>query len=178
MVFKSFLTWFLVLFLANTLVIASEENKKEVKTERSGYWTYYCINHDDEKHCKIARKINIEEQNEIFLIVYNVNKNKNSKVKENLSITTPPTPRIDMEKRLKITFDDKTKFTKSFSECKDSGCLVTFKGGKMLKYSLMNFKEIKIIFYFSEDEKSTSLTLPIDGFIEAINNINKQLNTF
>ena len=174
MILKSFLTGFLVLFLANTFVIASEE----IKTERSGYWTYYCINYDDKKQCKIARKINIEEQNETFFIVYNINKNKNSKVKENLSITTPPTPRIDMEKRLKITFDDKTKFTKSFSECKDSGCLVTFKGGKMLKYSLMNFKEIKIIFYFSEDEKSTSLTLAIDGFIEAINNINKQLNTF
>ena len=53
-----------------------------------------------------------------------------------------------------------------------------FKGGKMLKYSLKNFNKIKITFYSFEDEEPISLTLPIDGFTEALNNVNQQLEFY
>ena len=125
-------------------VIPSEKNKKQIETKRSGYWTYYCINSEEQRQCKIARKINIEEQNETFLIMYNVTKDINSKVKESLSITTPPTPRVNIKKRLKISFDNKTKFTRSFLKCESDSCLVEFKGNRMLKYSLENFNKMKL----------------------------------
>ena len=160
------------------LVIPSETNKKQVETKRSGYWTYYCINFEKERQCKIARKINIEEQNETFLIIYNVTKDINSKVSESLNITTPPAPRVNIKKRLKISFDNKTKFTRSFLKCESDSCLVMFRSSKMLKYSLKNFNKIKITFYTSEDEEPVSLTLPIDGFTEALNNINQQLESY
>ena len=152
--------------------------KKKIETKRSGYWTYYCKNYEKEKQCDIARKIHIEEQNETFLIIYKVAKNINSKVEESLNITTPSASRINIKKRLKIIFDDKTKFTRSFFKCEETGCLVMFKSNKMLKYSMKNFDEIKIIFYGFEDEEPISLTLPMDGFIQALEDIKQQLKTF
>ena len=70
MVVKSFQAGLLLLLLSTLFVIASETNEKQVETERSGYWTYYCINYEEKRECNIARKINIEEQNETFLIIY------------------------------------------------------------------------------------------------------------
>ena len=178
MIFRNFQIAFLLLLFSSLFVIASEKNEKLVKTERAGYWTYYCINFEKQRECKIARKINIEEQNETFLIIYNVTKDIGSKVRESLNITTPPAPRVNIKKRLKISFDNKTKFTRSFLKCESDSCLVMFRGGKMLKYSLKNFNKIKITFYSSEDEEPISLTLPIDGFTEALNNVNQQLESY
>ena len=169
----------LLLFLFSSLsVISSETNKKQIKTERSGYWTYYCVNDEKQKQCKIARKIIIEEQNDTFLIIYEVTKDINSKVKESLKICTPPVPRVNIKKRLKLSFDNKTKFTRSFLKCESDSCLVTFRDSKMLKYSLKNFSKIKITFYSSEDEEPISLTLPIDGFTEALNIVNLRLESY
>ena len=178
MIFRSFQIGLLFFLLSSMLVIPSETNNKQVETKRSGYWTYYCINFEKQRQCKIARKINIEEQNETFLIIYNVTKDISSKVKESLNITTPPAPRVNIKKRLKISFDNKTKFTRSFLKCESDSCLVMFRGSKMLKYSLKNFNKIKITFYSSEDEEPISLTLPIDGFTEALNNVNQQLESY
>ena len=169
---------FCILLFSKGFVIASETNKKQIETERSGYWTYYCINQDEQRQCNIARKINIKEKNETFLITYSVTKNINSKIKENLNINTPPASRINIEKRLKISFDDKTKFTRSFLKCESDSCLAIFKGDKMLKYSLKNFEKIKISFYVPNEEEPISLTLPIDGFVEALNNINQRLEIY
>ena len=178
MIFRSFQAVLLFFLFSSLFVIASESNQKKVKTERSGYWTYYCINFEKQRQCKIARKINIEEQNETFLIIYDVTKDISSKVKESLNITTPPAPRVNIKKRLKISFDNKTKFTRSFLKCESDSCLVMFRGSKMLKYSLKNFNKIKITFYSSEDEEPISFTLPIDGFTEALNNVNQQLESY
>ena len=178
MIFRSFQISLLFILLSGLFVIATESNEKQIETKRSGYWTYYCINFEKQRQCKIARKINIEEKNETFLIIYEITKNINSKVKENLSITTPPAPRVNINKRLKISFDNKTKFTRSFLKCESDSCLVMFRGGKMLKYSLKNFNEIKITFYSSEDEEPISLTLLVDGFTEALNNVNQQLESY
>ena len=178
MIFRSFQTVLLFILFSSLFVIASDSNEKKVKTKRSGYWTYYCIDFEKQRQCKIARKINIEKHNETFLIVYNVTKDISSKVRESLNITTPPAPRVNINKRLKISFDNKTKFTRSFLKCESDSCLVVFRGGKMLKYSLKNFNKIKITFYSSEDEEPISLTLPIDGFTEALNNVNQQLESY
>ena len=178
MIFKSFQAVLLFFLFSSLFVIASESNQKKVKTERSGYWTYYSIKFEKQRQCKIARKINIEEQNETFLIIYDVTKDISSKVKESLNITTPPAPRVNIKKRLKISFDNKTKFTRSFLKCESDSCLVMFRGSKMLKYSLKNFNKIKITFYSSEDEEPISLTLPTDGFTEALNNVNQQLESY
>jgi len=178
MIFRSFQAVLLFFLFSSLFVIAADSNEKKVKTERSGYWTHYCINFEKQRQCKIARKINIEEQNETFLIIYDVTKDISSKVKESLNITTPPAPRVNIKKRLKISFDNKTKFTKSFLKCETDSCLVIFRGGKMLKYSLKNFNKIKITFYSSEDEEPISLTLPIDGFTEALNNVNQRLESY
>ena len=178
MIFRRFQIGLLFLFMSSLFVIASETNEKQIETKRSGYWTYYCINFEKQRQCKIARKINIEEQNETFLIIYNVTKDISSKVRESLNITTPPAPRVNIKKRLKISFDNKTKFTRSFLKCESDSCLVMFRGGKMLKYSLKNFNKIKITFYSSEDEEPISLTLPIDGFTEALNNVYQQLESY
>ena len=178
MILKNSLTALFILMLSSLFVIASETNEKQVETKRSGYWTYYCINFEEQRQCKIARKINIEEQNETFLIIYNVTKNINSKVKESLSITTPPGTRVNIKKRLKISFDNKTKFTRSFLKCESDSCLVMFKGGRTLKYSLKNFNKITITFYVFEEEEPISLTLPIDGFAQALDNINQKLESF
>jgi invasion protein IalB len=178
MIFRSFKATLLFFLFSGVFVIASETNEKQIKTERSGYWTYYCINFEKQRQCNIARKINIKEQNETFLITYSVTKNINSKIKENLSITTPPASRINIVKRLKISFDDKTKFTRSFLKCESDSCLVMFEGGKMLKYSLKNFDKMEISFYVFNEEEPISLTLPIDGFGEAIDNIDQQLESF
>ena len=48
----------------------------------------------------------------------------------------------------------------------------------MLKYSMKNFNEIKIVFYGFEDEKPISLSLSMDGFTEALDDINQQLQSF
>ncbi len=178
MLIKNFQIGLLLLLFSGLSVTSSEASKKKIITERSGYWTYYCINDEKQKHCKIARKINIEEQNDTFLIIYNITKDISSKVKESLNITTPPAPRVNIKKRIKISFDNKTKFTRSFLKCESDSCLVTFRSGKMLKYSLKNFNKIKITFYSSEDEEPISLTLPIDGFTEALNNVNQQLESY
>ena len=178
MLIKSFKIGLLLLLLSSLSVISSETNKKQIKTERSGYWTYYCINYEEKRECNIARKINIEEQNETFFIIYKITKDINSKVKESLNITTPPAPRVNIKKRLKISFDNKTKFTRSFLKCESDGCLAMFKGSRILKYSLKNFNKMKITFYSSEDEEPISLTLPIDGFTEALNNVNQQLESY
>jgi len=178
MIFRSFQTVLLIFLFSSSFVIASDSNEKQIETKRSGYWTYYCINDEKQRQCEIARKINIEEKNETFLIIYQVTKDISSKVKESLNITTPPASRVNIKKRLKISFDNKTKFTRSFLKCESDSCLVMFRGGKMLKYSLKNFNKIKITFYSSEDEEPISLTLPIDGFTEALNNVNQQLESY
>ena len=178
MIFRIFQIGLLFLFISSLFVIASETNEKQIETKRSGYWTYYCKNYEKERQCEIARKINIEEQNETFLIIYKVTKNVNSKVKESFNITTPPATRVNIKKRLKISFDDKTKFTRSFLKCEETGCLAVFKSSRMLKYSMKNFNKITITFYGFEDEEPISLTLPIDGFTEALNNVNQQLESY
>ena len=145
MIFRSFQAGLLFLLFSGLFVVASETNEKQIETKRSGYWTYYCKNYEKERQCEIARKIIIEEQNETFLIIYKITKGINTKVKEILDITTPPANRVNIKRRLKITFDDKTKFTRSFLKCEETGCLVVFKSNRMLKYSMENFNEIKIL---------------------------------
>ena len=178
MIFRSFLAGLLLILFFDFCVIASETNEKQIETKRSGYWTYYCKNNEKEKQCEIVRKINIEEYNDTFLIIYRIIKDVNSKIKENFNITTPPDTKVNTKKRLKISFDDKTRFTKSFLKCEETSCLTVFKSNKMLKYSMKNFNEIKIIFYGFENEEPISLTLPMDGFTQALDNINKQLKSF
>ena len=179
MIFRRYQISLLFLFIISSFfVTAAETNKKPIETKRSGYWTYYCKNYEKERQCEIVRKINIKEQNETFLIVYKITKGINSKLKESFDIMTPPATKVNVKKRLKISFDNKTKFTRSFLKCESDSCLVMFGGGKMLKYSLKNFNKIKITFYSSEDEEPISLTLPIDGFTEALNNVNQQLESY
>ena len=178
MIFRSFQASLLFLFFSSLFVIASETNEKKIETKRSGHWTYYCKNYEKEKQCEIARKINIKEYNETFLIIYKITKDINSKVKESFNITTPPDNRVNIKKRLKISFDDKTKFTRSFLKCEKTSCLTVFKSNGMLKYSMKNFNEIKVIFYGFEDEEPISLTLSMDGFTEALNNVNQQLESY
>ena len=112
------------------------------------------------------------------LIIYKITKNINSNEKESFNITTPPASRININKRLKISFDGKTKFTRSFLECEETGCLAVFKSNRMLKYSMKNFNKITITFYSFEDEEPTSLTLQMEGFTQALNDINQQLKSF
>ena len=171
MIFRRFPICLLFLFISSLFVIASETNEKQIETKRSGYWTYYCKNNEKERQCEIARKINIEEHNETFLIIYKITKDINPKVKESFNITTPPDTRVNIKKRLKISFDDKTKFTRSFLKCEETGCLVVFRGSRILKYSMKNFNKMKIIFYSFEDEEPISLTLSMDGFTQALNDI-------
>ena len=178
MMFKNFQIALLILLLSSLLVFATETGEKPMEIKRSDYWTYYCKNYEEQRLCEIARKINIEQQNETFLIAYKITKDRNGKVKESFNIVTPPAPRVDINKRLKISFDNKTKFTRSFIECESDGCLVIFKGNRMLKYSLKNFNKMNITFYVSEEEEPISLTLPMDGFAEALNNINQQLEYY
>ena len=178
MIFRNFLTGLLFILIFDSFLIASESTEKQIETKRSGYWTYYCKNNEKERQCEIVRKINIEEHNDTFLITYSITKDINSKIKENFNITTPPDTKVNTKKRLKISFDDKTRFTKSFLKCEETSCLTVFKSNKMLKYSMKNFNEIKIIFYGFEDEEPISLTLPMDGFTQALDNINQQLKSF
>ena len=166
------------LFISSLFVIATGANEKQIETKSSGYWTYYCKNYEKERQCKIARKINIEEHNETFLVIYKITKNVNSKVKESFNITTPPATRVNIKKRLKISFDDKTKFTRSFLECEETGCFAVFKSSRILKYSMKNFNKMKITFYIHDDDKPISLTRPMDGFTKALDDINQQLKSF
>ena len=182
MIFKNLqaVLLFCILLFTKGFAITSEAKEKQVDTKRSGFWTYYCQNNEKEKkrECDIARKVIIHEENETFLIIYKITKDINSKLKESLNIKTPPANRVNIKKRLKISFDKKTKFTRSFLKCEETDCLAVFKGNRMLKYSLKNFNEIKIIFYSFEDEEPLSLTLQMDGFAEALDNINQQLKSF
>ena len=66
MIFRSFQAVILFFLFSSLYLIASESNEKQIETKRSGYWTYYCVNDEKQRQCKIARKINIEEQNETF----------------------------------------------------------------------------------------------------------------
>ena len=43
---------------------------------------------------------------------------------------------------------------------------------------MKNFNKMKITFYGFEDEEPISLTLPMDGFTQAFDNINEQLKSF
>ena len=70
MIFRIFQASFLLFLFSSLFLIASETNKNQIETKRSGYWTNYCKNFEKEKQCEIARKINIEQQDEIFLIIY------------------------------------------------------------------------------------------------------------
>ena len=178
MIFRSFLTGLLLILFSGLCVIASETNEKPIETKRSGPWTYYCKNYEEQRQCEIVRKINIEEQNETFLIVYKITKNINSKLKESLNIITPPASRVNIQGRLKISFDDKTKFTRSFLKCEETDCLAMFRSSRILKYSLKNFNKIKITFYVHENEQPISLTLSIDGFTQAFDDISQQLKVF
>ena len=180
MIYKGFQAglFFLLFSFSSFFVIASETNEKRIETKRSGYWTYYCKNYEKQRHCEIVRKINIEQQNEIFLIVYKITKDINNKIKESLNILTPPASRVNIKKRLKISFDDKTKFTRSFLECKETDCLVVFASNRILKYSMENFNKMKITFYNFEDEEPLSLTLPIDGFRQARDDLIQNLETY
>ena len=168
--------WFF--FFSSVVIIASETNKNQIETKRSGFWTYYCKNNVKQRQCEIARKINIEQQNETFLIIYKIAKNIKSQVNETLNIMTPPSSRVNVKKRLKVSFDDKTKFTRCFLECDETGCLVVFKSNKIFKYSMKNFGKMKITFYGFEDKEPLSLTLPMDGFNQALDDITQQLKSF
>ena len=178
MIFRSFQTGLLLLLFSSLFLIASETNEKQIETKHAGYWTYYCKNFEKERQCEIARKINIKEHNETFLIIYKIIKDINSKVRESFDITTPSATRVNIKKRLKISFDDKTKFTKSFVACEETSCLAVFKSNRMLKYSMKNFNKLKIIFYSFEDEEPISLTLSMDGFTQALDDIYQQLKSF
>ena len=62
-------------------------------------------------------------------------------------------------------------------KCEETDCLAIFKGNRMLKYSLKNFTKMKITFYAPENKEPTSLTLPIDGFTKALEDINRKLKS-
>ena len=49
---------------------------------------------------KLHKKIIIEEQKLIFLIIYKIAKNKNSNIKENFNVITPLG--VNLDKRLKL----------------------------------------------------------------------------
>ncbi len=178
MMFKNFQVALSFLLLSSLFAFATEVSEKPMKIKRSGWWTYYCKNYEEQRHCEIARKINIEQQNEIFLIIYKITKDIKSKVKENLHILTPPASRVNINKRLKISFDDKTKFTRPFLKCENTSCLAVFNNNRMLKYSMKNFGKMKITFYGFEDEEPISLTLPMDGFTRALVDIIQELESF
>ena len=109
MILRTFQASLLLFLFSSLLFIAhSETNEKPIETKRSGYWPYYCKNFEKEKQCEIVRKINIDEHNETFFIIYKITKDINSKVKESFDITTPPASRVNIKKRLKISFYDKT----------------------------------------------------------------------
>ena len=179
MILRTFQASLLLFLFSSLLFIAhSETNEKPIETKRSGYWTYYCKNFEKERQCEIVRKINIDEHNETFFIIYKITKDINSKVKESFDITTPPASRVNIKKRLKISFDDKTKFTRSFLKCENISCLVVFKSNLIFKYSLKNYKKMKITFYVNENEEPISLTLEMIGFGEALSIINQQLEFY
>ena len=49
----------------------------------------------------------------------------------------------------------------------------------MLNYSLTNFDAIRISFYsLGEEGEQISLTLPMEGFVEALKDVNEQLESF
>ena len=48
----------------------------------------------------------------------------------------------------------------------------------MLEYSLKSFNKMKITFHVIDDEESFSLTLPLEGFSEALDYVEKHLDSF
>ena len=160
--------------LQGIFLYSSLADEKTIEAERSGYWSYYCVKEKGMQQCEIARKIKIDKKNETFLIIYRITKDASSNFRENLNILVPP--RANTKKNLKLSFDEKTKISKSYSKCIDEGCVVVFKGGLTLKYSLKNFKKMKIAFYFLDDVEPTSLTLPTEGFKDALEVISQRLN--
>ena len=77
---------------------------------------------------------------------------------------------------LQISKQDSEAVSKSFSKCIDEGCIAMFKGSLTLKYSLKNFNKMKIAFHVSNDVEPISLTLPTEGFKEALDVISLRLN--
>jgi len=173
---KNFIVGITFALLLISSAVRSETTEKPIETKRSGYWTYYCEDIEDRRHCEIAQKIIIEEQKLIFLIIYKIAKNKNSNIKENFNVITPLG--VNLDKRLKLTFDDKTKFTKPFFKCESFGCIAVFDVGIALKHSLENYENMKITFYDFKNEEPNSLEMPVSGFIEAFNAIEQQLKSF
>ena len=159
-----------------SFVVGSETIEKAIETKQSGYWTHYCEDLKERRHCEIAQKIIIEKQNLSFLIIYKITKDKNSTIKKNFNVITPLG--VNLNKRLKISFDDKTKFTKSFLKCEAFGCITVFDISIALKHSLENYENMKITFYDFKNEEPNSLEMPINGFIEALSVIEQQLKSF
>lgn len=172
--FRVLLICIILFTLEETFVFSSQASEKKIEAERSGHWSYYCIKEKGMQQCEIARKIKIDEQNETFLIVYRITKDASSNLQENLNIIVPS--RANTKKSLQLTFDEKTKFSKSFLKCIEQGCLAVFKGGMTLKYSLKNFSKMKITFYVLDDAEPISITLQTEGFKEAINVVSQRLN--
>lgn len=171
-----FLSTFIIIISLSLVSLAAETNKEKIETKQSGYWTYYCENLQKKLHCEIAQKIIIGEQKLTFLIIYKFTKNKNSKIKENFNVITPLG--VNLNKRLKIIFDNKTKFTEPFVKCENFGCIAVFDTSITLKHSLENYENMKIIFYDFNKDKPNSLEVPIDGFVKALNAIEQQLKSF
>ena len=171
---KSLFICLLLIFFYEThhnKILASE---KKIEAERLGHWSYYCINEKGIEQCEIARKIKIDDQNENFLIIYRLAKSNSSTLQESLNIIVPP--RADKTKNLKLTFDDKTKFSKKFLKCMDHGCLVVFKSGLTLNYSLKNFDKMNILFHATNETEPVSLTLDIGRFEDVYRIINDRLD--
>ena len=173
---KKIATGIIIILLLISFKAGSETIEKPIETKQSGYWTYYCEDLEERKHCEIAQKIIVEKQNLSFLIIYKITKNKNSNIKENFNVITPLG--INLDKRLKISFEDKTKFTKSFLKCETYGCITVFDIGLALKHSLENYENIKITFYDFASEEPNTLEMPIKGFVEAFKAIEQQLKSF
>ena len=152
----------------------SDEAKGEEK--KSGYWNYYCDDLGQLKHCEIAQKIEIEEKKLSFLIVFKKSKQKNSTIKENLSIITPLG--VNLKKNLKINFDKKTKYSQSFNKCEDYGCLVIFEKRLGMEYSLTNSNTMEISFHINGVQEPVVLKLPIVGFDQALKDITKELDKY
>ena len=173
---KTLTTGFIIILLLISFKVGSETIEKPIETKQSGYWTYYCEDLEERKHCEIAQKIIVEKQNLSFLIIYKITKDKNSTIKKNFNVITPLG--VNLNKRLKISFDDKTKFTKSFLKCEAFGCITVFDINIALKHSLENYENMKITFYDFKNEEPNSLEMPINGFIEALSVIEQQLKSF
>lgn len=154
----------------------TDTHETQAQEKQSGHWSYYCDDLEQRRHCEIAQKIQIEEKNLSFLIVFKKSKEKNSEIKENLYIITPLG--VNLKKSLKINFNKKTKYTQSFNKCEDYGCLVIFDKRLGMEYSLTNYNNMEISFYIDSVKEPVALKLPISGFAEALQKINEELNKY